>query len=933
MLTAKSEIPKWKVVLSSVLMLGMTFHSCFMRDPGQGGPIEQTISIQKAEAVAPAVWLLVSIFAADATAVATTGKSIIIGPILKTSFNNVIGPALNGFLSSVAYVEYVTIKLLNMGYTYFYDKMFDVPPEVKTIWQKMRDFVNISAVVVFMVLVLANLFGIRPNTYSIKKALPRALLALVAVNLSYVIAIFVMDNARLVTDIIGGLFDFKDVTDFQFVEFSRFLQVNPDSVRDQFTLTVQIILCGIFMFMMILPLFAITAALVMATVMIWLLLAVSPLAYLGLMVPGQDQIWRYWWKSFITLLLIPIKITFILGMVFMVQKAFVFGSLEGMVTEVSSTTELNQNGLAAVFEEVLKYLPFFQEANYEQVNASVRFEGLLMFILVTMGLWVAVRKALDDSLTGRILDFAERGGKFLSRQVGRVTGAVGAAPVYSIRSAWKAGKAGLERRKERKHFGRLAVNTRSKAMDLMTNAAGHRRMAGVAATDAERQSHMQQAFEMEAKADHLNSDVRHYGNLSQSTFRKRGNLKAFRSEQERVEERIKEVKEHMARGDSVDKNRELDLNTQLRLLEARKAELAQHDEAGKETRKGRLGGATRFASDFAGETVGAYLKSGSALEAGKKILMQAKGNREWAKDQEATEIAHNVAKAITWLNTKSPTLGGIVGKTGADDSIEGALSREVDGDYRKAVAGKYADVLEHGTTGELMNGLESIKKSDRLSQVARETFISALIQKAEFMSFDEANRFQKIINSAHDKAIKGLDKKVRPEFEKSFKDMAGIMRSKSPFFINARITDTGFHGFAEGDAAYNLSKITMNLAKNPSFPELMNFLKNELEQGRKVYKGNFSSTIYNNFNDRQQAAYFEIPDDSLTNMKSFVEAFIAGQDVTVQQAFQDLKDEIEQKEADRAAADAADTRTINRLDREITTLQKQLAKFLEKLSI
>ena len=274
-----------------------------------------------------------------------------------------------------------------------------------------------------------------------------------------------------------------------------------------------------------------------------------------------------------------------------------------------------------------------------------------------------------------------------------------------------------------------------------------------------------------------------------------------------------------------------------------------------------------------------------------------------------------------------------MGKTGADDSIEGALNREVDAKHKDAVKSKYADVLEHGTTGELMSGLESIKKSDRLSQVARETFISALIQKAEFMSFDEARRFQKIINSAHDKAIEGLDKKVRPEFEKSFKDMAGIMRSKSPFFINARITDTGFHGFAEGDAAYNLSKITMNLAKNPSFPELMNFLKNELEQGRKVYKGNFSSTIYNNFNDRQQAAYFEIPDDSLTNMKSFVEAFIAGQDVTVQQAFQDLKYEIEQKEADRAVADAADTRTINRLDREITTLQKQLAKFLEKLSI
>ncbi len=727
----------------------------------------------------------------------------------------------------------------------------------------------------------------------------------------------------------GGLFEFKDVTDFQFVEFSRFLQVDPDSVKDQFTLTVQIILCGVFMFMLILPLFAITAALVMATVMIWLLLAVSPLAYLGLMVPGQDKIWSYWWKSFITLLLIPIKVTFVLGMVFMVQKAFVFGSLESMVTEVSTTTDLSQNGLAAVFEEVLKYLPFFQEANYQQVNAGIRFEGLLMYILVTMGLWIAVRTALDNNLTGRILDFAERGGRFLRRQVGRATGAVGYAPW----NAFKAAKAGLERRKERKRFSRLAVNTRGKAMNLMTNAANHRRMAGAAATDAERQSHMQLAFEMEAKADHLGSDVRHYDNLSQSTFRKRGNLKAFRSEQGIVDERIKQVKERMARGDTVDKDRELDLNTQLRILEARKAELARHDEAGKETRKGKLGGATRFASDFAGETVGTYVKGGSSVEAAKKLWSQVKGNQDWAKDQEAAEMAHNVAKAITWLNAKSPTLGGVVGQTGADDSIEGALNREVDAKYKDAVKSKYADVLEHGTTGELMSGLESIKKNDRLSQVAREAFISSLIQKAEFMSFDEAGRFQKIINSAHHKAIEGLDKKVRPEFEKSFKDMAGIMRSKSPFFINARITDTGFHGFAEGDAAYNLSKITMNLAKNPSFPELMNFLKNELEQGRKVYKGNFSSTIYNNFNDRQQAAYFEIPDDSLTNMKSFVEAFIAEQDVTVQQAFQDLKDEIEQKETDRAAADAADTRTINRLDREITTLQKQLAKFLEKLSI
>ncbi len=194
MLTTKSGIPKWKLVLASALMLGMLYHSCFMGGPDQGGLIEQTVSIQKAEAAIHLGWVLFSIFASDVAIMTTTGSSPILGPVFKTTFNSVIGPAMNGFLSSVAYVEYVAIKLLGMGYTYFYDKMFDVPPEVETIWEKMRDFVNFCAVAVLILLVLANLIGFHPDNYSLKKALPRVIGALVAVNLSYTIGIFVMDN-------------------------------------------------------------------------------------------------------------------------------------------------------------------------------------------------------------------------------------------------------------------------------------------------------------------------------------------------------------------------------------------------------------------------------------------------------------------------------------------------------------------------------------------------------------------------------------------------------------------------------------------------------------------------------------------------------------------------------------------------------------------
>lgn len=87
----------------------------------------------------------------------------------------------------------------------FLDKVFNLDglaeifksPNLHTIWTKSRDLANLSLLLIFIAIVLAQITNFGISNYHIKKMLPRLIMAALAINLSYLIAQLAVDISNI----------------------------------------------------------------------------------------------------------------------------------------------------------------------------------------------------------------------------------------------------------------------------------------------------------------------------------------------------------------------------------------------------------------------------------------------------------------------------------------------------------------------------------------------------------------------------------------------------------------------------------------------------------------------------------------------------------------------------------------------------------------
>lgn len=210
----------------------------------------------------------------------------------------------------------------------------------KKAWSNIRNIAYILLVPIMMVMVIGTALGFDfVSAYTVKKALPRMIAAIIFIALSYTLSVFMIELSNVIGQATLGIItspfseggiaasslSLDDLTGGNFFDY---LFVNA-AVGIGIVLIIW--LFGGVMFLAIMIGFL---TLLLRQMFIIALLLVAPLAILAWIFPGNDKLWKIWWGSFSKLLMMfPLIMGLIaIGRVFaFIVKTGGGGSLQGSI--------------------------------------------------------------------------------------------------------------------------------------------------------------------------------------------------------------------------------------------------------------------------------------------------------------------------------------------------------------------------------------------------------------------------------------------------------------------------------------------------------------------------------------------------------------------------------------------------------------------------
>lgn len=179
-------------------------------------------------------------------------------------------------------------------------------------WSIMRTVANIIFVIMFMIVIFSQLTGIGLTNYGIKKTLPRLIMVAVLVNMSFLICQFAVDISNVLGYGLNGFFDSMSgtVTDMN----SSFNNTGSSGLvnwMETFGLMLGMATAGSWMpaFLLVLLSAAISVffgAIILTARLagIYVLIVLSPAAFVCYALPNSKKIFDRWFKIFVALLIV-----------------------------------------------------------------------------------------------------------------------------------------------------------------------------------------------------------------------------------------------------------------------------------------------------------------------------------------------------------------------------------------------------------------------------------------------------------------------------------------------------------------------------------------------------------------------------------------------------------------------------------------------------
>ncbi|MDP1709506.1 MAG: hypothetical protein Q8L21_01315, partial [Candidatus Komeilibacteria bacterium] len=236
-----------------------------------------------------------------------------------------------GVLSSVAQIfielagKIFTVEIEILLAIVQYSDFINAAAVVKA-WVLIRDFSNMAFLIIFIAIAFATILGI--EKYEYKQLLPKLLFMAVAINFSRTLCGLVLDAAQVVmmTFVNGfkevaagnlirgfGLTDLTTLKDFS--ETSGEQGVNPSSIA------VASILAVILLIISVMTVGALLVVFVVRIIYLWILIILSPLAFMLAAAPGMSGKFNEWWGKFVRYAMVGPILAFFLWLSFSIMAS------------------------------------------------------------------------------------------------------------------------------------------------------------------------------------------------------------------------------------------------------------------------------------------------------------------------------------------------------------------------------------------------------------------------------------------------------------------------------------------------------------------------------------------------------------------------------------------------------------------------------------
>lgn len=287
-------------------------------------------------------------------------------------------------------------------------------------WTIVRDITNMFFIVIMLIYAFGTILGV--DAYSAKGgAIVRLLIMAVVVNFSRTICGLLIDASQVV--MLTFVYGFKEAAGGNFADalgITKLMQMRQDGTATPWSVTVSLMLALLMTCIALMVVVVMTICLVVRIVMLWLLIVLSPLAFLTRSAPGSFAKGKYadWWKKFTAQLVFgPVMAFFLwLALVSVGSADFAGQGFPPMTSGVGNVGTVSGNASEAFADiQIQKFI----------IAICLLFGGLQMAKEVADNM--SVLSAAKDKVKGAYSS---------------VKGAYQGAKSVAKAGAWTAGKAG-----------------------------------------------------------------------------------------------------------------------------------------------------------------------------------------------------------------------------------------------------------------------------------------------------------------------------------------------------------------------------------------------------------------------------------------------------------------------------------------------------------